>query len=129
MSTPLVLVTNDDGINAPGLAALAEALAPLGDVYVVAPEREQSTVGHALTLHRPLRVDRLGGRRGAGHRAPPGPGDPGGVGGPPAGCTRRRWWRRRIRGGRRTTGSGPGRRCGMTGRPRTSSPSRTGTPR
>src|SRR3972149_6557528 len=63
MSTPLVLVTNDDGINAPGLAALAEALAPLGDVYVVAPEREQSTVGHALTLHRPLRVDRLGERR------------------------------------------------------------------
>ena len=63
MSTPLVLVTNDDGINAPGLAALAEALAPLGDVYVVAPEREQSTVGHALTLHRPLRVDRLAERR------------------------------------------------------------------
>jgi len=60
---PLVLVTNDDGINAPGLAALAEALAPLGDVYVVAPEREQSTVGHALTLHRPLRVDRLAERR------------------------------------------------------------------
>lgn len=63
MSTPLVLVTNDDGINAPGLAALAEALAPVGDVYVVAPEREQSTVGHALTLHRPLRVDRLAERR------------------------------------------------------------------
>lgn len=63
MSTPLVLVTNDDGISAAGLAALAEALAPLGDVYVVAPEREQSTVGHALTLHRPLRVDRLGERR------------------------------------------------------------------
>lgn len=63
MSTPLVLVTNDDGIAAAGLAALAEALAPLGDVYVVAPEREQSTVGHALTLHRPLRVDRLGDKR------------------------------------------------------------------
>ncbi len=63
MSAPLVLVTNDDGIAAAGLAALAEALAPLGDVYVVAPEREQSTVGHALTLHRPLRVDRLGERR------------------------------------------------------------------
>ncbi len=63
MSTPLLLVTNDDGIAAAGLAALAEAMAPLGDVYVVAPEREQSTVGHALTLHRPLRVDRLGERR------------------------------------------------------------------
>ena len=63
MSAALVLVTNDDGVFAAGLAALAEALAPLGDVYVVAPDREQSTVGHALTLHRPLRVDRLGERR------------------------------------------------------------------
>lgn len=63
MSAPVVLVTNDDGVFAPGLAALAEALAPLGDVYVVAPDREQSTVGHALTLHRPLRVERLGERR------------------------------------------------------------------
>ena len=63
MSTPLLLVTNDDGIFAPGLAALAEAMAPLGEVYVVAPDREQSTVGHALTLHRPLRVDRLDARR------------------------------------------------------------------
>ncbi|MBI4591477.1 MAG: 5'/3'-nucleotidase SurE [Candidatus Rokubacteria bacterium] len=63
MSPPLLLVTNDDGIFAPGLAVLAEALAPLGDVYVVAPDREQSAVGHALTLHRPLRVDRLGERR------------------------------------------------------------------
>jgi len=63
MSAALVLVTNDDGISAAGLAALAEALARVGDVYVVAPDREQSTVGHALTLHRPLRVDRLGERR------------------------------------------------------------------
>jgi 5'-nucleotidase len=60
---PVILATNDDGIHAPGLGALAEALAPLGDVYVVAPDREQSAVGHALTLHRPLRVDRLGERR------------------------------------------------------------------
>jgi 5'-nucleotidase len=63
MSSALLLVTNDDGVFAPGLAALAEALAPLGEVYVVAPDREQSAVGHALTLHRPLRVDRLGDRR------------------------------------------------------------------
>jgi 5'-nucleotidase len=61
--TPVILVTNDDGIHAVGLGALAEALAPLGDIYVVAPDREQSAVGHALTLHRPLRVDRLGERR------------------------------------------------------------------
>ena len=60
---PVILATNDDGIHAQGLGALAEALEPLGDVYVVAPDREQSAVGHALTLHRPLRVDRLGERR------------------------------------------------------------------
>ena len=56
---PVILVTNDDGVHAAGLAALAEALDALGEVYVVAPDREQSAVGHALTLHRPLRVDRL----------------------------------------------------------------------
>jgi 5'/3'-nucleotidase len=60
---PVILVTNDDGIHAAGLGSLAEVLAPLGEVYVVAPDREQSAVGHALTLHRPLRVDRLGERR------------------------------------------------------------------
>jgi 5'/3'-nucleotidase len=53
---PALLVTNDDGVHAAGLLALAQALAELGDVYVVAPEREQSACGHALTLHRPLRV-------------------------------------------------------------------------
>jgi 5'-nucleotidase len=61
--TPVLLVTNDDGIHAAGLKALAEALDDLGDVHVIAPDREQSTVGHALTLHRPLRADRLGDRR------------------------------------------------------------------
>jgi len=59
----VILVTNDDGIHAAGLAALAAALAPLGEVYVVAPDREQSAVGHALTLHRPLRVERVAERR------------------------------------------------------------------
>src|SRR3989454_1174250 len=60
---PSLLVTNDDGVHAPGLAALEAALAELGDVYVLAPEREQSACGHALTLHRPLRPERLGERR------------------------------------------------------------------
>jgi len=60
---PVILVTNDDGIHAAGLSALAEALVPLGEVYVVAPDRDQSAVDHALTLHRPLRVDRAGERR------------------------------------------------------------------
>jgi 5'-nucleotidase len=59
----LILVTNDDGVHAPGLAALAEALEPLGEVWVVAPEREQSACGHALTLHRPLRPHKWGERR------------------------------------------------------------------
>ena len=59
----VILVTNDDGVHAPGLAALAAALDELGDVYVVAPDREQSAVGHALTLHRPLRVTTVGERR------------------------------------------------------------------
>ena len=60
---PALLLTNDDGVHASGLGALAQALAELGEVYVLAPEREQSACGHALTLHRPLRVDRLGERR------------------------------------------------------------------
>jgi 5'-nucleotidase len=59
----VLLVTNDDGVHAPGLAALAEALAELGEVWVVAPEREQSACGHALTLHRPLRAQPAGERR------------------------------------------------------------------
>src|SRR5947207_7812868 len=59
----VLLVTNDDGVHASGLGALQQALAELGEVYVLAPEREQSACGHALTLHRPLRVDRLGERR------------------------------------------------------------------
>src|SRR6266567_9244868 len=59
----VILVTNDDGVHAAGLYALAAALDDLGDVYVVAPDREQSTVGHALTLHRPLRVTQMGERR------------------------------------------------------------------
>ncbi len=54
-----ILVTNDDGINAPGIIALASALRTIGNVTIVAPDREQSAVGHALTLHHPLRVTQL----------------------------------------------------------------------
>jgi len=60
---PIILVSNDDGIHAPGIAALATALETVGDVWVVAPDRERSAVGHALTLHRPLTADQLGPRR------------------------------------------------------------------
>ncbi len=56
---PLILVTNDDGIHAPGIRALVEALERLGDVHVVAPDREQSACSHALTLKHPLRVEKL----------------------------------------------------------------------
>jgi 5'-nucleotidase len=59
----LILVTNDDGVHAPGLAALAGAMEPLGEVWIIAPEREQSACGHALTLHRPLRPHQWGERR------------------------------------------------------------------
>ncbi len=54
-----ILVTNDDGINAPGINILAEALSDLGEVAVVAPDRERSAVGHALTLHHPLRATKV----------------------------------------------------------------------
>ena len=56
---PLILVTNDDGVHAPGIIALSKALRALGQVVVVAPDREQSAVGHALTMHRPLYCDPL----------------------------------------------------------------------
>ncbi len=54
-----ILVTNDDGIQADGIRALAEALAPLGEISIIAPDREQSASSHALTLHRPLRVRKI----------------------------------------------------------------------
>ncbi len=54
-----IMVTNDDGIHAAGILALAEALRDLGEVTVVAPDRERSAVGHSLTLHSPLRAFKL----------------------------------------------------------------------
>ena len=54
-----IMVTNDDGIHAAGIRALAEAMAELGTVTVVAPDRERSAVGHSLTLHSPLRIFEL----------------------------------------------------------------------
>ncbi len=55
----LILVTNDDGIESPGLFVLAESLAAHGRVIVVAPDRERSAVGHSLTLHSPLRAEEI----------------------------------------------------------------------
>lgn len=52
---PLILVSNDDGVQAAGNVALREALSSIADVVTVAPEREQSANSHSITLHRPLR--------------------------------------------------------------------------
>lgn len=52
----LTLVTNDDGIDSPGIHALVQSMRRLGDVVVVAPDRQQSAVGHALTVSSPLRA-------------------------------------------------------------------------
>lgn len=56
---PLVLISNDDGIDAPGIAALAAALDGLGELYVVAPHQEQSAVGHAITVRDPVRAHKI----------------------------------------------------------------------
>ena len=57
-----ILLSNDDGISAPGLAALRAALGALDEVWVVAPDRDQSAVSHSLTLQRPLRIEQVDAR-------------------------------------------------------------------
>jgi 5'-nucleotidase len=59
MSKPLILVTNDDGIVAPGIRALVEIASELGEVVVVAPDSPQSGKGHAITIHDPLRLKKV----------------------------------------------------------------------
>jgi 5'-nucleotidase len=59
---PTILVTNDDGVQSPGIKALAAAVEHLGHVVIVAPTQEASAIGHALTLRRPLRVEEWGPR-------------------------------------------------------------------
>lgn len=58
-----ILLSNDDGILAKGLGVLEQACEPLGELTVVAPDREQSATSHSLTLHHPLRPVQLGERR------------------------------------------------------------------
>lgn len=58
-----VLLSNDDGFEAPGLQALASALAPIAEVWVVAPTSEQSAQSHSLTMHKPLRAHPRGEHR------------------------------------------------------------------
>jgi len=59
---PRILVTNDDGVHAEGIRRLAEAVAPYGEITVVAPIQEASAIGHALTLRRPLRIETISDR-------------------------------------------------------------------
>ncbi len=54
-----ILITNDDGILSQGIVALANSLKLLGEVWLVAPDRERNAISHALTLHRPLRISNL----------------------------------------------------------------------
>ncbi len=56
---PVILVTNDDGVSAPGIRNLVEAVKDLGKVVVVAPDKPQSGMGHAITIGQPLRLQKV----------------------------------------------------------------------
>lgn len=56
---PVILITNDDGVTAPGIRALVEAVKGLGKVIVVAPDKPQSGMGHAITIGNPLRLQKV----------------------------------------------------------------------
>jgi 5'-nucleotidase len=58
-STPVILVTNDDGINAPGIRALIAVMAEIGEVIVVAPDSPQSAMGHAITINSTLYLNKI----------------------------------------------------------------------
>lgn len=60
MRKPIILITNDDGVTAPGIRNLIEAVKDLGEVIVVAPDAPQSGMGHAITIGKPLRLDAVG---------------------------------------------------------------------
>ncbi|MDH5203164.1 MAG: 5'/3'-nucleotidase SurE [Nitrospirota bacterium] len=55
----VILVANDDGIHSPGITALFRAMKELGDAYIIAPDRERSAASHSLTLHKPLKVEKI----------------------------------------------------------------------
>ena len=59
MSDPLILISNDDGIYAPGIYALWEAMSEIGKTTVVAPNTEKSAVGHAITIYDPIRIEKV----------------------------------------------------------------------
>ena len=59
---PIILISNDDGVQSEGIVALAEAMKSIGTVYIVAPDRERSASSHSLTFTHPLRIEKLGPR-------------------------------------------------------------------
>ena len=59
MAKPFILVTNDDGISAPGIRALISVMAEIGDVLVVAPDSPQSAMGHAITINNTLHLNKI----------------------------------------------------------------------
>jgi 5'/3'-nucleotidase len=63
VTRPILLISNDDGYHSEGIQVLADALDGIGEVWLVAPDRENSAVSHSLTLSRPLRMTRLDERR------------------------------------------------------------------
>lgn len=56
---PLILISNDDGIHAPGIEALYQEVRKFADIVIVAPDKQQSAVGHAITMNYPLRVEKI----------------------------------------------------------------------
>jgi 5'-nucleotidase len=56
---PIILITNDDGVTAPGIAALVDSVRDLGKIVVIAPDKAQSGMGHAITIGTPLRMVRV----------------------------------------------------------------------
>jgi 5'-nucleotidase len=79
---PRILICNDDGIDAPGIQALASALDGLGDLIIAAPESEQSAVGHAITVRDPVRAQSYG------FEVPSGPTKAWSIAGTPADCVK-----------------------------------------
>ena len=60
MSKPFILLANDDGVNSKGLHVLWDALSELGEIVTVAPRFEQSAASHAITIRKPIKVEKLG---------------------------------------------------------------------
>ncbi|NLF42460.1 MAG: 5'/3'-nucleotidase SurE, partial [Bacteroidales bacterium] len=59
MNRPVILITNDDGVMAPGIRHLIFLMRQIGEIVVVAPDKPQSAMGHAVTLTSPLRLERI----------------------------------------------------------------------